>query len=315
MHDSRNKKKNIVLNICGVRILFCSEVPLAVPPEIMPFLSEGKPDLMVPVRIGWMPGQRIRLGQNVYQDYGTYGGGLWLAARMGDKDTSIGTVWRPDFSEVTVWLNMEDFGESVCRLEKIVQYFPMRAFLLRHDMLLLHSSRIELSGSAIAFSGPPQAGKTTQAHLWARYAGARIVSNDRTVIRKTQEGILSTGYPVDGGEPVRDPERIPLAAIVLIEQGEENRAVRLPVSKAFGALMNQTMLHAWDPDFMTKIQLLWANILSDIPVYRLTCTPDERAVICLQQELRRNGGMHLGEDSQPARKESRFLASSADGSI
>lgn len=297
MKDFRNTEEKIGLDLCGVRILFRSEVPLAIPAELRPFLAEGEPDLTVPVRVGRMPEGRVRLGQDLYQDHGTSDGRLWLAARMDGKETGIGTLWRPDFSEVTVLLNTQDFEDSVCSLDKVLQYFPMPAYLLRHDVLLLHSSRIALDGRAIAFSAPSGTGKTTQARLWEQHAGARIVSNDRSLLRKTPDGILSSGYPADGGEPVRDPTGIPLAALILPEQGGTNRAERLPVSKAFGALMNQTVLYPWDPEFMTNIQLLWAEILEELPVFRLVCTPDDRAVACLQRELRRNGGMLFGKDS------------------
>lgn len=50
-------------------------------------------------------------------------------------------------------------------------------------MLVLHSAYIVTrGGEGILFSGPSGIGKSTQAALWERFAGARTVNGDRALV-------------------------------------------------------------------------------------------------------------------------------------
>lgn len=64
-------------------------------------------------------------------------------------------------------------------------------------MLVLHSSYIVTrQGQGILFSGPSGIGKSTQAALWQRYAGAEIVNGDRALVRPdtgTVSGVFYAG--------------------------------------------------------------------------------------------------------------------------
>ena len=64
-------------------------------------------------------------------------------------------------------------------------------------MLVLHSSYIVTrQEQGILFSGPSGIGKSTQAALWQRYAGAEIVNGDRALVRPdtgTVSGVFYAG--------------------------------------------------------------------------------------------------------------------------
>ena len=64
-------------------------------------------------------------------------------------------------------------------------------------MLVLHSAYIiTRQGQGILFSGPSGIGKSTQAALWQRYAGAEIVNGDRALVRPdtgTVSGVFYAG--------------------------------------------------------------------------------------------------------------------------
>ena len=71
-------------------------------------------------------------------------------------------------------------GASVRAVLEAAGLFDIFADL---GMLVLHSAYIVTSaGEAILFSGPSGVGKSTQAALWERCAGARVVNGDRALV-------------------------------------------------------------------------------------------------------------------------------------
>lgn len=154
--------------------------------------------------------------------------------------------------------------------------------LLRHDAMLLHSSLVHYHGKAILFSGPSGAGKSTQARLWEEYAGAEVINGDRTVIMRRGDSFYGGGSMWSGTSGIYRPEQAPIAGIFLVEQAPENRLERLGF-QAFVPLFSQTIVNSWDSQFMSQITQLYAQLLAQIPVYRLYCRPDKDAVtLCLK---------------------------------
>lgn len=60
--------------------------------------------------------------------------------------------------------------------------FALERRMLQKDSFILHSAYIRHRGRAILFSAPSGTGKSTQASLWAQYAGAEIINGDRCFI-------------------------------------------------------------------------------------------------------------------------------------
>ena len=149
--------------------------------------------------------------------------------------------------------------------------------LLWHDAFLLHSSVVQINGKSVLFSGPSCAGKSTQAALWHRYLGAEILNGDRCVVMKKTDGFYGGGSLWCGTSGIYRREQSPIAGIFLVHKAPENRVVRLGFD-AFAPLFSQTIVNSWDPDFMAKVSSLYAELLSQVPVYRLDCRPDKGAV-------------------------------------
>ena len=58
----------------------------------------------------------------------------------------------------------------------ILRWLELPARLLARDALFLHASFVGLGERAILFTGPKQIGKSTQAELWRRCRGARVLN-------------------------------------------------------------------------------------------------------------------------------------------
>ena len=284
---------DITLTLCGIALRIVSELPLRVNSGIGGFQTAAAPDVTVQVRSGVLRFPDRLRGSDRLMDYAAEGEYL-LAAGRNTVGTAMAWVkYRPDFSDVEVLLDVEHFGRDILQCCEVLKNFPIRQLLARYDAVLLHSSRVKTGGRAILFSAPSGTGKSTQARLWEQYAGARIVSSDRTIVRRIDGRFVTSGFPVDGSEPILDPGIIPLGAVVLLRQGTENRAERIPAGQALAFLMEQTALNRWDGAGMTQAMLFWSDLLAECPAILLTCRPDEGAVRCLQDALRENGGMRL----------------------
>lgn len=148
---------------------------------------------------------------------------------------------------------------------------------MRFNAFLLHSSVVQIHGKSVLFSGPSCAGKSTQAELWRRHLGADILNGDRCVVMKKADGFYGGGSPWCGTSGIHRREQAPIAGIFLVNKAPENRVQRLGF-EAFAPLISQTIINSWDIDFMAKISTLYADLLRQVPVYRLDCLPDAAAV-------------------------------------
>ena len=160
--------------------------------------------------------------------------------------------------------------------------------LLQRGALVFHSSYIDWKGKAILFAGHSGVGKSTQAALWGKYAGAEIINGDRTLIRK-KDGIWHAyGYPCCGSSDICINRTLPLLAIVLLEQGEENQVTEVSMGKKFRALFTGSEMYLWNEKEMERVTKLAEEILKDVRIVRLVCRPEEEAVEVLKAELEEN---------------------------
>ena len=153
-------------------------------------------------------------------------------------------------------------------------------------MLVLHSSYIVTrQGQGILFSGPSGIGKSTQAALWQRYAGAEIVNGDRALVRPDTGTVSGVFYAGTSG--ISRNVTAPLQAVALLEQGSENRITALRPQEAFARLLSQCAYYQRDAASAARMTELAALLVTNVPVRQLTCRADGDAVRTLE-ELRRS---------------------------
>lgn len=179
----------------------------------------------------------------------------------------------------------------------IPEYLALEEPLLHYRVFLLHASLIAWRGMGIAFSAPSGIGKSTQAELWKKYLGAEILNGDRALIRNHGESIQAYGSCFAGSSGIYRRESAELKAIVILEQAEENCLRPVKGSQAFGRLYSQILSNPWNPEFVERLTLELSCLLERVPVYQLSCRPDEESVLVLKSEIERleHGDRKSGE--------------------
>lgn len=157
--------------------------------------------------------------------------------------------------------------------------------LFEGGKFLFHCSYVDDRGGGVLFSAPSGGGKTTQASLWERYAGATMVNGDRAVLEKNQDGYAVHGLPIAGSSGVFLNRSLPLKAIFIVKKAAENRAVRLSQQEAFQAVFSELTINTWNHPFVLSTVDFAMNLAAKLPVFRLECRIDQGAVEAAKREL------------------------------
>ena len=152
---------------------------------------------------------------------------------------------------------------------------------------VFHTAYIEVEGGAILFTAPSGTGKSTQAELWHSLRGAEIINGDRAAVRVTGEGIFACGIPFAGSSQICKNKTLPLKAVVYLTQAPQSTIRKLRGLEAFRSIWEGVSVNTWDADDMNQVSQAVQRIAQEIPVYHLACTPDESAVLALEQALRK----------------------------
>ncbi len=153
------------------------------------------------------------------------------------------------------------------------------------DMLLLHASAVSCRDKAIVFTAPSGTGKTTQAELWAKYKGALILNGDKVFISRERKAFYACGSPWSGSSPYRENKGAEIQAIVVLEQGPGNTIQRLDDTDLLKCFVPNIFLPYWEEAMITAALGTLDALLSDVPVYLLSCRPDEEAVRLTEETI------------------------------
>lgn len=158
--------------------------------------------------------------------------------------------------------------------------------IARSGGFVFHSSYIRWQDRGILFTAPSGTGKSTQAELWHTLRGGEIINGDRAAVRITDTGIVVGGIPFAGSSPICKNQTLPLAAIVYLEQAPQTTIRKLRGFEAFRRIWEGVSVNTWDKEDVTLVSDTVSRVAQDVPVFYLSCTPDESAVIALEQALR-----------------------------
>lgn len=178
--------------------------------------------------------------------------------------------------------------------DRITQKMILNGIEAEHQVVqnggfLLHASYIRCDDGAILFTAPSGTGKSTQAELWCRFRGAELINGDRAVVcmDAATEVPLACGVPYAGSSGVCKNQVMPLKAIVRLSQAPVTKIEKLTGIRAFRHVWEGCCVNTWNRDDMDRCMQTVMDTVQRIPVFHLACTPDESAVIALEEALKK----------------------------
>lgn len=278
------------LSIAGIGFALEADAPLIENDCFAPFLADGlEPDIHVCFHETAAlppPPERLLFSQMCVCIGEDETGNLRSWFREKPEDPEFYACSRGDAA--SGWIRIDYLPSHRHRVNELRNCFfhiGLESILLHHHRLCLHASFVQTHLGGLLFSGVSGIGKSTQAELWCRFRGARQINGDRPILSRQGDTWLAWGSPYAGSSNCYVNECHPIRAICLLEQSSGCTLHRLSPSQAFRGIWQGLTVHGFDPEFVEKASDLAIDLASSVPVYRFACTPDEDAVIYLEQEL------------------------------
>jgi hypothetical protein len=147
--------------------------------------------------------------------------------------------------------------------------------LAQEGGFLLHSAGAIRNGRAFLFSGVSGSGKTTISRLAP--PDVTLLTDEVSYIRRGDDGYRACGTPF-AGELARVGENCsaPIASLFFLKQGPENKIEPIEKSEATRRLMRNILFFAEDSHLVQSVFQAACDFVEQVPVQRLTFTPDSR---------------------------------------
>ncbi|WP_140398023.1 hypothetical protein [Lachnoclostridium sp. An169] len=169
---------------------------------------------------------------------------------------------------------------AACGMEGVMEVF-LAAFYSRlsyHRGILVHASCISWKEEGVIFTAPSGTGKTTQAELWKKYRDAEILNGDKVILECREEEIRAWGSPWKGSSPYAVNRSVPLRAVIVLEQGKENRIRKLTGEETTAKFFPHVFYPSWSEVCVAEVMWSMDVLVRKVPVYFLSCLPDSDAV-------------------------------------
>ena len=189
-------------------------------------------------------------------------------------------------------LNQEPYilvlsGEKECDRESFLELFMagFYSYISRFETMLLHASAVVYRKESLVFVAPSGTGKTTQAELWNTYRDALILNGDKVFLKQESDGIHAWGSPWKGSSPYACNASAPVKAIIVLEQGKENRIRKLTGIEAMSRFVPHVFFPQWDENCESYVLNFLDVVMKETDIYLLSCLPEESAVDLVEHTI------------------------------
>lgn len=251
----------------------CSEINLEIVTQASEKISKPEGLLLIDKEAKW-----------VYSSEGAYNTSVYICEESTSEIICRADV-NKDWSRARITY-LRSNKTAIIGVSGFLSEIIFRNRIIFNHGVVIHASAVSWEGSGIIFTAPSETGKSTQAELWAKHMGAQVLNDDRPALRLENKKTFVYGTPWSGKKTLFLNECVPLTAIILLEQAQENRIIRLPVSTTVSHIMPRCFLPYYDREIMEKCLDTLGEMLMRVPVYRLECKPDREAVELVYQCLR-----------------------------
>lgn len=172
-------------------------------------------------------------------------------------------------------------------VKTVLESLEIEHLVARNYGYVFHCAYIDYRGKAILFTAPSETGKSTQADLWHTHRGAEIINGDRAVVRLVDGVLMAEGIPFSGSSTYCNKRSLPVAAIVYLGQAPQTTIRKMRGYEAFSKIWEGISANTWDKTDMERVSYVVQKTAEAIPMFHLPCTPDESAIIVLEEALRK----------------------------
>ena len=155
-------------------------------------------------------------------------------------------------------------------------------YLAQGEGIIVHACGIDHKGRGLLFPAHSGTGKTTLAREWQKRGGMTILSDDRVVIRKTDDRFWIYGTPWHGEAGFAFAGKAPLEKVFFLKQGKQNTVNPLSGGQAVSKLLTCSFPPHWDGEGMKSTLDFVADVAADVPCHELSFMPGSGAIDFVQ---------------------------------
>jgi hypothetical protein len=192
------------------------------------------------------------------------------------------TAWFDEqFRNGEVLLSREFFNttEAIYPME-----YPLDEVLMIHHLangkgLEVHAlGVVDEAGDGHLFLGHSGAGKSTSARLWQAQRGARILSDDRIILRPREGAVWMYGTPWHGDAGIASPGSARLSHIYILEQAPANELVPMARSMATAEIFARSFVPRHAPEALNFALQFIEQLARELPCDTFRFLPQSSAV-------------------------------------
>lgn len=172
-----------------------------------------------------------------------------------------------------------DVGELIY---DFLQVLLVNYLAQRKQGVLVHAVGIkDVDGRGWLFAGKSGAGKSTTAKIWHRYSRAKILNDDRVIIRRRRGKFLMCGSPWHG--EFRDYLKTcnavaSLKKIFFIYHARKNKIKRMPASRVFRYLYPSIIPCFWDGKLTANIMTFCGMLAQELSCWRFGFQDNKKSI-------------------------------------
>lgn len=197
-----------------------------------------------------------------------------------------------------ILLTDQQLQEQLSRLpagysEGYAEYYgllvPTAHFLEERGCCVFHAVSMVVEGRCWLLSAPSGTGKTTQYLNWSRLhpGEAEMLSGDMPILEQREDGVWVHPSPWNGKERFRGFQSAPLAGIVFLRQGGENRLERISQAESILPMFRQLAGLPVTEEQTRRVCGLFDSALRQAELWQFTNLGDDASTEMLRQMIRR----------------------------
>ena len=133
-------------------------------------------------------------------------------------------------------------------------------------------------GRGMLLTGHSGAGKSTSARLWSKHHAARVLSDDRIILRQENGRIQMYGTPWHGDAGIAEAAQSRVDAIFVLQHGQANELRPLGAAEGAAELFARSFVPHHSHEGLSSVLKFFHAVTSSVPCFGFSFVPDFTAV-------------------------------------